>query len=106
MMDSSRHSIGTMSVAADTGAIVSSDLYGHHGADVAVVPPPPNDTVQTPDHDNLYNPDAEPPPVRQADDSDTEDTQGLRIGHRIKTAILSAGESLKNFVTGRDFSDH
>ncbi len=58
-----------------------------------------------PDQDNVYAPAGEPTPVRQADDSDTEDTQGLRIGHRIKQAFLSAGESLKNFVTGNS-SDH
>lgn len=111
MLDASRHSISTMAVAADTGAIVSSDLYGHHPGDstVAVVPPPPapDYTVQETDHDNLYAPPAdEPPPVRQADDSDTEDTQGLRLGHRIKQTFLSAGQTLKNFITGRDSSDH
>ena len=35
------------------------------------------------------------------DDSDTEDTQGLRVGHRIKEAILTAGGRLQNFITGR-----
>jgi len=108
MMDVSHHSIGTLSLAADNGAIVSTDIYGHNaaGAVTTVAPPPPADyTVQQTDHDNLYNADNEPPPVRREDDTDTEDTQGLRIGHRIKTAILSAGNSLKNFVTGQS-SDH
>lgn len=108
MMDGAHHSIGTMSVAADSGAVVSSDLYGHHAPGPIAGPPQapaPDTTVHDSDHDNLYTPDNEPPPTRQADDADTEDTQGLRIGHRIKTAILSAGESLKNFVTGRDSSD-
>jgi hypothetical protein len=54
----------------------------------------------------VYAPAGEPAPVRQADDSDTEDTQGLRVGHRIKEAFLSAGQSLKNFVTGNTSSDH
>jgi len=111
MMDSSRHSVGTMSVGADTGAVVSSDIYGHlvaPGPDAGspTPPPAPDYTVDDTNHDNLYSPGNEPPPVRQADGTDTEDTQGLRVGHRIKTALLSAGESLKNFVTGRDFSDH
>jgi hypothetical protein len=91
MMDSSHHSIGTLSVT-------------YAGSPP---PAPPSDyTVQETDHDNLYNPAGEPSPVRRADDTDTEDTQGLRIGHRIKTVILSAGESLKNFVTGQSSSDH
>jgi hypothetical protein len=109
MMDTARHSIGAMSVAADTGAVVSSDLYGHPapGAYAGSPPPqPPDYAAPDNDHDNLYSSGTEPQPIRQADDQDTEDTQGLRIGHRIKTAILSAGESLKNFVTGRDFTDH
>ena len=110
MMDGSHHSIGTLSLAADSGAIVSSDLSGHQtqAPDAAASPAasPPDYTVQETDHDNLYTPANEPPPVRQADDTDTEDTQGLRIGHRIKQAFLSAGESLRNFVTGRDSSDH
>jgi len=115
MMDASHHSVASLSVGADNGAIVSTDLYGHHAAPPnAIAPQPgappaastPGDyTVQETDHDNLYNPQAEPSPVRRADDSDTEDTQGLRVGHRIKTAILSAGESLKNFVTGQGSSD-
>jgi hypothetical protein len=106
MMDASHHSVGTLSVAADTGAIVSP-LAGGPSPDVvnsgpSSPPPPPSYTVQETDHDNLYNSSAqEPAPVRQEDDSDTEDTHGLRVGHRIKTAILSAGESLKNFVTGQ-----
>ena len=106
MMDASHHSVGTLSVAADTGAIVMP-LAGGPSPDVvnsgsSSPPPPPSYTVQETDHDNLYNSSAqEPPPVRQEDDSDTEDTHGLRVGHRIKTAILSAGESLKNFVTGQ-----
>jgi hypothetical protein len=107
MMDASHHSIGTMSMAADSGAIVSSDLYGHQTGDptVGVSPPPPaNYTDQDTDHDNLYSASQEPPPIRREDDSDTEETQGLRIGHRIKQAFLAAGESLKNFVTGRDFT--
>lgn len=109
MMDTTRHSIGSISVAADSGVIVSG-LSGGPGPVVdagpagAVPPPPPprtDYTVQETDHDNLYSASQDPTPVRQEDDSDTEDTQGLRIGHRIKTAILSAGESLKNFVTGQ-----
>jgi hypothetical protein len=106
MMDASHHSIGTLSVAADNGAVVSSGLSGHlPDTYTGTTPPPSDNTVHQTDHDNLYNPDAEPSPVRREDDNDTEDTQGLRIGHRIKTAILSAGESLKNFVTGQS-SDH
>ena len=105
MMDASRHSIGTMSVAADNGSIVSSDLSGHPaGPDLNAGPstsPSPGYTVRETDHDNLYSASQEPSPVRQADDSDTEDTQGLRVGHRIKDAILSAGESLKNFISGQ-----
>jgi len=136
MMDASRHSVGTLSLAADTGVIGTSDFSGKEvpepvagggappppgpapvapvepvppvepTAPVPVTPvapadsPLPDYTSQDPDHDNLYNPAAEPSPVRQADPSDTEDTQGLRVGHRIKQAFLSAGESLKNFVTG------
>ena len=104
MVDASRHSVGTMSLAADTGEIVSSDLYGHHvQPPVGPVPPPPPPDVATQDTENLYPAPDEPPPARREDDSDTEDTQGLRIGHRIKQAFISAGESLKNFVTGRDF---
>jgi hypothetical protein len=107
MMDSAHHSIGTMSVAADTGAIVSSDMSGHPQIDVvsAGSPPPADTTTQEVDHDNIYTPTDEPPPVRQQDDTDTEDTHGLRVGHRIKTAILSAGQSLKNFITGHDSSN-
>lgn len=107
MMNAAHHSIATMSVAADSGAVVSTDLSGHAAVDsYAVSPPPATDTTADTDHDNLYTPANEPPPVRREDDTDTEDTQGLRIGHRIKTAILSAGESLKNFVTGQNSRDH
>jgi len=106
MMDGARNSIGTMSMAADTGAVVSSDLYGHQSpSSVAGNPPSPSPNSANIDHDNLYGPSDSPTPARHDDDSDTEDTQGLRIGHRIKTAILSAGESLRNFVTGQN-SDH
>jgi hypothetical protein len=112
MMDTAHHSIGTMSLAADSGAIVSTQLSGPQAPQVYsdVAPPPPlppgsdatdpDRTVPEPDHDNLYAPAGEPTPVRQEDDTDTEDTQGLRVGHRIKEAFLSAGETLKNFVTG------
>jgi hypothetical protein len=97
MMDTDHHSIGTLSVAADTGSIVATDLYGHHAQDSYTGAQP------APDHDNLYNPSATPPPsdTHSDDNSDTDDTQGLRIGHKIKTAILSAGQSLKNFITGQ-----
>jgi len=111
MMDTNRHGVGSMSLAADTGVVVSSSLPG------GPVPPPPTvatETVPPPpvysdgdtDHDNLYAPAGEPTPVRQADDSDTEDSNGLRVGHRIKQAFLSAGQSLKNFVTGNTSSNN
>jgi hypothetical protein len=100
MMDESRHSVGDLTVAADSGAIVASSLSGIQPPAYANGTPPPDYTVQETDHDNLYAPEGEPSPIRQEDDSDTEDTQGLRIGHKIKQAFLSAGESLKNFVTG------
>jgi hypothetical protein len=118
MMDASRHSIGTVSLGADTGVIVGGDFGGHPapdavyaGAGVSPAPvaqqsPPPDYTDQDTDHDNLYTPAGEPSPVRQEDNTDTEDTQGLRIGHRIKQAFLAAGESLKNFVTGQSSSEH
>jgi hypothetical protein len=121
MMDASHHSIGTLSMAADTGAIVSTQLSGPQPpeadySDVAPGPQPPlppgsdqtdpDRTVPEPDHDNLYAPAGEPTPERQADDTDTEDTQGLRIGHRIKQVFVSAGESLRNFVTGNTSSAH
>jgi hypothetical protein len=118
IMDTSHHSIGRLSMAADTGALVSSQFGGTETASTysdvappanppppaytAAPPPPPEDyTATDPDHDNLYNPPpGEQPAPRQADDSDTEDTQGLRIGHRIKQVFLNAGQSLKNFVSG------
>ena len=55
--------------------------------------------VQETDHDNVNVTvdQQDPPPQRQMDGDDTEDTQGLRVGHRIKQAILSAGGSLQNF---------
>jgi hypothetical protein len=107
MMDASQHSMGTLTLAADTGAIVGSTFGG-------VQPPPPPDyasgpppapNAPPPDNDNVYAPqtDATPPPTAD-DPSDTEDTHGLRIGHRIKEAFLSAGESLKNYVTGKSSS--
>ena len=102
MMDGAHRSIGTMSVAADSGAVVSSDIYGHHTEGLNAGTPPPDVTVHDSDHDNLYSPGDEPTPIRRADDSDTEDTSGLRVGHRIKQAFLSAGESLRNFITGGD----
>ncbi len=98
IMDASRHSLGTISLAADTGAIVSN-ISPCTPPEVAADSTPPDYTVQETDHDNLYNPTSEPSPVRQADDTDTEDTQGLHIGHRIKHAFIAAGISLKNFFT-------
>jgi len=131
MVDDKHHSVGMISLAADTGVVASTDFSGRATeepivdaggpsvAPPAVAPPPnmvpanappepppaeppPNYTVQTTDHDNLYNPAAVTSPTPVDDDStDPQDTQGLRIGHRIKQAFLSAGESLKNFVTGQ-----
>ena len=115
MMDSTRHSIGTLSLAADTGVVVSTHLSPGSQpvySDAQAPPPPlppdantadPDRTVPPPppDQDNVYAPAGEPTPIRQADDTDTEDTQGLRIGHRIKEAFLSAGQTLKNYVTGK-----
>jgi hypothetical protein len=103
MMDASQHSMGTLTLAADTGAIVGSAFGG-----AQQLPPPPvyasgtpAPDVPPPDNDNVYAPpDATPPPAAD-DPSDTDDTHGLRIGHRIKEAFLAAGESLKNYVTGK-----
>lgn len=106
MMDTAHHSVGTVSVAADSGLVVGSNLNGAQSSVAYAGTPPPDYAAQDGDHDNIYTPANEPPPVRQEDDNDSEDTQGLRIGHRIKTAILSAGQSLKNFVTGQSSSDH
>jgi hypothetical protein len=101
IMDASHHSVGTLSVAADNGAVVSSSLSGIPAVVAEASPSStPDYTVQETDHDNLYAPANEPTPVRQADDSDTQDTHGLRVGHRIKEAFISAGISLKNFITG------
>jgi hypothetical protein len=107
MMDSSRHSVGTMTLAADTGEIVGNSFSGQApvSAGGPQTAPPPDYTVQETDHDNLYTPppgEATPTP----DDTDTEDTHGLRIGHRIKQAFISAGISLKNFVTGNSSGNH
>jgi len=124
MMDTAHHSVGTLSLGADTGVIATNDFASHPAPDTyggpgappppappmepvpPQQPPPPDYTVQETDHDNLYAPAGEPSPVRQEDPSDTEDTQGLRIGHRIKQAFVSAGVSLKNFITGSSSSDH
>jgi hypothetical protein len=78
-------------------------------------PPPLNSSSDYTDHDNLYTPPTTQPAVEpiappdQDDQTDGDDSQGgLRIGHRIKHVILSAGESLKNFITGNSSSpsDH
>jgi hypothetical protein len=123
MMDTNHHNVGALTVAADTGVVVTSDFSGHAsdeplvdaGGPPPVAPPPPTDnvpppppaqqppayTVQQTDHDNLYNPNADVSPTPADDDADDpQDTQGLRVGHRIKQAFLSAGQSLKNFITG------
>jgi hypothetical protein len=118
MVDTNHHSVGTLSLAADTGVVVTNDFSGHAsdepvGGPPPVAPPPPAEeppstpppasyTVQETDHDNLYNPSATVSPTPVDDDSsDPQDTQGgLRVGHRIKQALQSAGESLKNFITG------
>jgi hypothetical protein len=125
MMDGARHSVGTLSLGADTGVIAINDFAAHPAPNTEISgpggPPPPNPpteqpapapqqpppdyTVQDTDHDNLYAPAGEPTPVRQEDPSDTEDTQGLRVGHRIKQVFISAGVSLKNFITGSSSSD-
>jgi hypothetical protein len=118
LQDVSHHNLGNMTLAADTGAIVSSDIYGHPQpppvADVQQnvpppAPPPPDNSVVETDTDNVYASGTYQPPadVQPSDqnDYDTEDTQGLRIGHRIKKAFLAAGSSLKNFFTGKDFSN-
>ncbi len=113
MMDRFHHSIGSLSIGADNGAVVSVNFSGTQPPPVysdvprTVRPPvaPPPGPAPEPDHDNLYAPAGEPSPVRQADDSDTEDTHGLRIGHRIKEVFISAGQSLKNFITGNSSSD-
>jgi hypothetical protein len=97
MMDSSQHSLGMLTLAADTGAIVGTTFSGPQPVYASGTPPP---VVATQDNDNVYAPPVEATPPPADDDSDTDDTHGLRIGHRIKQAFLSAGESLKNFVTG------
>ena len=101
MMDSTQHSLGSLTLAADTGAIVSSG-FGPDQPPVNATgnPPPPPPVVATQDNDNVYAPPTDATPAPADDDSDTDDTHGLRIGHRIKQAFVSAGESLKNFVTG------
>ncbi len=110
VMDENHRDIGTMTLAADTGAIVNSNINGHPQQDVGNVPPPPPappEYADQNDQDNVYAtgtyPAAPPPPE---DPNDPDDTQGLHIGHKIKQVIVSAGQSLKNFVTGRDFTGH
>jgi len=99
MMDSTQHSVGMLTLAADTGAIVSNSFSGTQPPPVyATSTPPP--VVATQDNDNVYSPPVDATPAPADDESDTDDTHGLRIGHRIKQAFLSAGKSLKNFVTG------
>jgi hypothetical protein len=101
IMDGSGHRVGSMTVAASSGDIIANNLGGAAAPSVETTPAP-DYTAQDTDHDNVYSNPDDSPPQRQADDTDTEDTHGLRLGHRIKTAILSAGHSLKNFVTGGD----
>jgi len=100
MMDAGHHTIGSLTVGADTGAIVGTGIAGPQPPPAAGASPVPGYTVQETDHDNLYAPAGEPTPVRQEDATDTEDTHGLRLGHRIKQVFLSAGATLKNYFTG------
>jgi len=106
MVDKSHRDVGTVSLAADTGVVVSSTLTGQAGPGMAASPPPMPPDYTTNDTDNVYGTGTPPPPPPDdSDTQDTQDTQGLHIGHRIKHVILAAGESLKNFVTGKDFSN-
>ncbi|MGA3169891.1 MAG: hypothetical protein ABSE62_02660 [Chthoniobacteraceae bacterium] len=103
ILDQSHHDVGTVSLGADTGVVISSTLPGQAAPGMASTPPPMPPDYTASDSDNVYA-TGTPPPGPPPDDSDTEDSQGLHIGHRIKQVFLSAGQSLKNFVTGKDFS--
>jgi hypothetical protein len=117
MMDNSKHSIGSLTLAADTGVVVGSDFSEtsapvYAGTKPHTQQPPPDAVATAPDTDNVYAPPSyqapatatQPPDSNDDDTADTQDTHGLRIGHKIKQGILAVGESLKNFVTGKSSS--
>ncbi len=114
MMDSGGHRVGQMTVAAVSGQVLASDLGGGGavaetgvGSDTIAPGPvgatPQGDyTVHDTDRDNVYSGEASPGASPGAqDDGDTADSHGLRIGHRIKTALMSAGHTLRNYLTGK-----
>ncbi len=94
LQDSSHHSLGMMQIAADTGAVVRSSLYGSNRPHQPVV-------EDVPDRAPVVH-DVDVPPG-SGDDEYVEDSNGnhLRIGHKINKALHEAGASLEQFFTGK-----
>lgn len=107
LLDVDHHAVGTMNIAADTGAIVKSDLYGRRRPDssIPLVSPKPREiveeqrTVVVEDHPPLHD-----EPDRVVDDSaadDGDDVPRKGVGHKIKQVFKDAGTSLEGFFTGK-----
>lgn len=93
LLDAARRPIGTMQIAADTGAIVRSDLFGRKGNERVVEDVP---VEQAP-------PERADDRVARDDEADSTDDgrPRLRVGHRINKAIHQAGAELEEFFTGK-----
>ncbi len=88
LLDQSHHTVGTMHIAADTGALVRSDLYGRQGGAPVVHDIGPDEHV------------AADTTIEDTGDTD-EDHPRLRVGHRINKALHQAGATLEEFFTGK-----
>lgn len=113
LMDAGGRSTGSMRIAADTGAIVRSDLYGKHDRDetaaetrvqrrsTVVIEERPNDSIVDRDvrveRDDTYR--------RDEDTGDDAPRGQLRVGHRINKALHQAGADLEEFFTGKRTMD-
>lgn len=125
LRDVSGRNVGSMRIAADTGAVVRSDLFGRRppgepdsGGPIVrqqAPPPPPQqrrrtmivddgagDTVVVDRTDRTDRVDRSDRSRSYDDyDDDGEPRGRLRVGHRINKALHQAGASLEEFFTGR-----
>ena len=100
LVDANHKTTGTIHIAADTGAIVRSDLYGRQSDRVFVQDQPAERTRADDDRVTVRDVDHDP-----ADDEVeyVDDGHGgrLRVGHRINKALHEAGATLEQFITGK-----
>jgi hypothetical protein len=106
LLDTDHHAVGTMKIAADTGAIVKSDLYGRRAPDstAPLERPKPREIVEEQRTVVVEDRPLRDEPDRVVDDStadEGDDVPHKGVGHKIKQVFKDAGASLEGFFTGK-----